>query len=242
MQRYKIVLQQEQRFNLVLPYHDKYSIDIEGLISVLYVDGVPVGMILDCNQALVHGTIFASAETESWALDASNDVSATVVRYAWGEAGMTMEAASALAFNTIFASSGDLNQLYLKDSVPDADLFLNFYAPSCKLVLHSELAADALLVFHNMSEQFKTTLKTSVSEMYNHIFASADRIPMSFSDRGYLGIGADVAGVQTSMLMDATAAVAHLFTPYYVSEWTEYNMSELADMTMFDMMYGEVLE
>lgn len=242
MQRYKIVLQQEQRFNLVLPYHDQYSIGIEGLVSILYLDGVPIGMVLSCNHATMSSTVFASADQQVWHFDVVNDVSASVTKFVYGAAGMEVDAAVSWVFNTIMATPDDWIQWHINGVEPDAYVIHNVFAPSCKMVLRSELAEKAVLILQNAHADFKMRLKSASLKMFGDIWASSEVLPLKWNDSGDLDIVIDAQSMPSGMILDAATSLIRLYLSFYVSDWTNYSMSDLSDMVMFDMMYGEVLE
>ena len=239
MRRYKIVLQQEQHFNLVLPYHEKYSIGIEGLVSLVYLDATPIGMILNCYPSLMHSEVFASSVPIRWEF-ANIDPSATVIQYVEVEEGMQLADSIPSIFNTILASASNLQELYLMDNSPDLQICLNFYTTDAKMALDVN-AAIATNSNYAQSDLYMN-IKSAFADLFSEVWAISSSVAMRFANRAALTLVLDIEGLPSTMDFKTRPANLAMCAAYYIDEWTEYYMVDLADMTMDDMMYGEVTE
>lgn len=231
-----------ERYKIVLLRHDKYSIGVEGLVSIACLDSKPWKIELDGNKAAILAVVAADAPSDVLHLHAANDVPAIVIRDAFGQAKAVMKAAEASAGKYISTDSDSENRLILRDNNIPLELLLNCYVPADALILRSEIDTEATLIIKNISDECRLHIMPRVGEMHLLTDISATNASMVVSGRGTLGFGADVDACPCEVMLDVAVSEACLFAPHYVSEWMDFRMSELANMTIFDMMYEEVPE
>lgn len=230
-----------ERFDLYLSYEDSFTIKVDNLVSLVYLNGVPSGFIIRSSTARADMEVFVSIDAERMALSSST-TRADICHKLRIEDKMAIEASVARGLLYIVAKTAHPDVLSMDTYPATLSTTIDISALSMSMSIDDYVVADAIKTIINARSSLRAQITSSVADICSVVYADATESRATLICRADLSVGDEIRCTPVTIRMRSNSAIASVYAPYYVAMWADYTLSDLLDMTLLSMTRGEVVE